>query len=72
MSQLTFSEAEYNTKKRKIRREKFLERMEKLIPWEKLEQQVAKKILQREKRPKTLPTQPHVAGPRHAATLQSE
>ncbi|WP_019603074.1 IS5 family transposase [Teredinibacter turnerae] len=43
MSQLTFSEAEYNIKKRKTRREKFLERMEGLIPWEKLEQQLAKK-----------------------------
>ena len=33
MDQITFSEAEYQTKKRKTRREIFLERMEKLIPW---------------------------------------
>jgi IS5 family transposase len=39
MSQLTFSEAEYNIKKRKTRREKFLERMDGLIPWTKFEQQ---------------------------------
>lgn len=43
MSQLTFAEAEYEGKKRKTRREKFLERMEQLIPWEKLERQLAKK-----------------------------
>lgn len=43
MSQLTFSEAEYNLKKRKTRREKFLERMDKLIPWQRLEQKLARK-----------------------------
>ena len=43
MSQLTFAEAEYAGKKRKTRREKFLERMDQLIPWEKLEQPLAKK-----------------------------
>lgn len=32
MRQLTFAEAEYEHKKRKTRREVFLERMEKLIP----------------------------------------
>jgi IS5 family transposase len=37
MSQLTFAEAEYDNKKRKTRREIFLERMEGLIPWKKLE-----------------------------------
>ena len=43
MSQLTFAEAEYEGKKRKTRREKFLERMDEFIPWEKLERQLAKK-----------------------------
>lgn len=43
MSQLTFAEAEYTIKKRQTRREKFLERMEQLIPWQKFEQQLAKK-----------------------------
>jgi hypothetical protein len=43
MSQLTFAEVEYEGKKRKTRREKFLERMDGLIPWKKLEQQLAKK-----------------------------
>ena len=46
MSQLTFAEAEYTIKKRKTRREKFLERMEGLIPWQKFEQQLSKKYSQ--------------------------
>ena len=41
MDQITFSEAEYQTKKRKTRREIFLERMDKLIPWKQLEKKVA-------------------------------
>ena len=40
MDQITFSEAEYNTKKRKTRREKFLEQMDELIPWKKLEKRI--------------------------------
>ncbi len=42
MSQLTFAEAEYEHKKRKTRREVFLERMETLLPWAKLERKLAK------------------------------
>jgi transposase len=41
MSQITFSEAEYQNKKRKTRREIFLERMDKLIPWKQLEKKVS-------------------------------
>ena len=37
MEQPTFGELEYESKKRKTRREKFLERMEGLTPWERLE-----------------------------------
>ncbi len=40
MDQATFSELEYDNKKRKTRREKFLERMDSLIPWQKLEKKV--------------------------------
>ena len=43
MSQLTFAEAEYEGKKRTTRREKLLERMDGLIPWGKLEKQLARK-----------------------------
>jgi hypothetical protein len=42
MGQLTFAEAEYEVKKRKTRREKFLERIDSLLPWKKLERQLAK------------------------------
>lgn len=42
MDQITFSEAEYQTKKRKTRREIFLERMDKLILWKQLEKKVAR------------------------------
>jgi hypothetical protein len=41
MNQLTFSEAEYQNKKHKTRREIFLERMGKLIPWKQMEKEVA-------------------------------
>lgn len=42
MSQLTFAEAEYAIKKRTTRREKFLARLEELVPWQKLKQQLSK------------------------------
>ena len=37
MNQPTFADLDYESKKRKTRREKFLERMDGLIPWEELE-----------------------------------
>ncbi|MDA0681587.1 MAG: IS5/IS1182 family transposase, partial [Proteobacteria bacterium] len=36
MDQITFSDLEYQHKKRKTRRERFLERMDALIPWPQL------------------------------------
>lgn len=42
VDQITFSEAEYQNKKCKTRREIFLERMDKLIPWKQLEKKVAR------------------------------
>lgn len=41
MIQLTFAEAEYAHKKRKTRREIFLEKMEVLIPWKNLEKKLS-------------------------------
>lgn len=38
--QLTFAEAEYQLKKRKTRREQFLEQMDVLIPWQRLEKRI--------------------------------
>ena len=40
MEQATFAELEHDTKKRRTRREMFLERMDKLVPWERLEERV--------------------------------
>ena len=40
MSQRTFADLEYDTKKRVTRREKFLARMDGLIPWEQLEARI--------------------------------
>src|SRR5690554_8051349 len=42
MTQLTFAEAEYATKKRKTRREVFLEKMDELIPWKQIEKKLSK------------------------------
>ena len=42
MSQLTFTEAEYAIKKRKTRRELFLEKLEVLLLWKQLEAPIAK------------------------------
>ncbi len=44
MSQLTFAEAEYQNKKRKTRREIFLEKMDAIIPWKRLENRAAKHV----------------------------
>ena len=40
MDQITFSDLEYQHKKRKTRREKFLVRMDALIPWSRLEKKI--------------------------------
>ena len=40
MDQATFADLEYDGKKRKTRREIFLERMDGLIPWEQLEERI--------------------------------
>ena len=40
MTQLTFSEAEFHHKKRKTRREKFLEKMDALLPWKQMEKKI--------------------------------
>ena len=37
IDQPTFADLDYQAKKRKTRREEFLERMDSLIPWQKLE-----------------------------------
>ena len=41
MDQPTFAELEFQGKKRKTRRELFLERMEVLVPWQRLEERIS-------------------------------
>ena len=38
MEQATFAELEHDSKKRRTRRELFLEKMEGLVPWERLDE----------------------------------
>ncbi len=45
MDQLSFSEAKCQNKKRKTRREIFLERMDKLIPWNQMGEKVTRYYL---------------------------
>ena len=40
MDQISFSEAEYGLKKRQTRREKFLQQMDQLLPWARLEKKI--------------------------------
>ena len=58
MDQPTFADLEYEGKKRKTRREKFLERMDGLIPWEELEERIRPVYPEagRGRRPYELPT----------------
>ena len=46
MDQPTFARLEYQGKKRKTRRELFLERMDGLIPWQKLEERIRPSLCQ--------------------------
>lgn len=46
MSQLTFAEAEYAIKKRKTRRELFLDKLEQLFPWKQLEAPIVRHYAQ--------------------------
>ena len=48
INQLTFTEAEYQNKKRKTRREIFLERMDAIILWKRLQNRAAKHYLKGE------------------------
>ena len=41
MGQATFAELYYEAKKRTTRRERFLERLDRLVPWRQLEQRIA-------------------------------
>jgi IS5 family transposase len=73
MSQLTFAEAEYAQKKRKTRREVFLEKLEQLLPWKALESTIAAHYASgRAGRPSPIPAVEHAAGSCDAGDLQPE
>ena len=55
MDQPTFADLEYQGKKRKTRRELFLERMDGLIPWEDLEERIRTFYPKAGRRPRTYP-----------------
>ncbi|RUM49200.1 MAG: IS5/IS1182 family transposase, partial [Marinomonas sp.] len=40
MNQLSFADTEFTSKRRKTRKELFLSRMDELIPWQQLEDQI--------------------------------
>ena len=42
MNQLSFADTEFTSKRRKTRKELFLRRMDELIPWQQLEDQIEK------------------------------
>ena len=45
--QLTFADSEFNNKRRQTRKEKFLGRMDKLIPWARLEAVIERSLSRR-------------------------
>ena len=72
MDQISFAEAEYNYKKKKTRREKFLEQMDKLIPWKRLENRIRRHYPKQGNGRQPYPLDIHAAHSLYAAVLQSE
>ena len=73
MDQPTFSDLEYQGKKRKTRRELFLERMDSLIPWQRLAPRAHSLPFYPKAGnwPPPLPAARHVESPLRPALLQS-
>ncbi len=46
MKQISFSQAEFNQKKKKTRREQFLQEMERIVPWQRLLDKLAPEYFQ--------------------------
>ena len=69
MEQPTFADLEYQGKKRKTRRELFLERMEGLIPWQRLEDRIRPVYPKPGKGPTALPAAGDAAGSLRSAVL---
>ena len=69
MGQLTFAELEHDRKKRRTRRELFLERMEQLIPWERLEGRIEAVLSEGRLRSAAVPAGRDAAGSLRAVVL---
>jgi len=69
MDQISFTDAEFTTKKRKTRREKFLDEMERAVPWKELEAVIEHHYPQSRQWPTALPTLEHAANPCNAALV---
>ena len=72
MEQPTFADLEYAQKKRKTRREKFLERMDALLPWAEMEARIARVLSQGGAWAAAVSLVGDVAGTLCAVVLQSE
>ena len=71
MDQPTFAELEFQGKKRKTRQELFLERMEVLVPWQRLEERI-RPVYPRSARGPALPPGGDAADSLCAVVLQSQ
>ena len=69
---MTFAELEYDSKKRRTRREIFLEKMEGLIPWQQLEDRIERFYAKAGRRPPPLSAWGDAAGSLCAAVLRSD
>jgi hypothetical protein len=72
MDQMSFAEAEYQNKKRKTRREKFLERVDSLIPWPRLVKKLKRHYHKGPDRSSAVSPGNDAAYSLHAAFLQSQ
>ena len=72
MEQPTFADLEFENKKRKTRREMFLERMDELIPWQRLEARIHPYYPKAGRGRRPLCPVGNAAGALRAGILQSE
>ncbi len=72
MDQPAFVDLEYQGKKRKTRRELFLERMDALIPWQLLENRIRPFYPKAGRGKTSLPAVRHAESPLRPALLQSQ
>ena len=72
IEQPTFADLEYQDKKRKTRREIFLERMDSLIPWQKLEERIRPHYPKEIRGEAALLPVGNAAGPHRPTLLQPE